>query len=219
MKMIGYVRVSTEDQATSGLGLAAQEAAIRAESERRGWELELVTEAGLSAATVEKRPALCEALARLARREADGLVTAKLDRLSRSVSDFSGIVEKARRERWSLVCLDLGVDTSTATGEAMAGMVAVFAQMERRLIAERTTNALRAKKAAGARLGRPRLVTDAALRRAVELHRSGLSLRAVGSQLTAEGYERPQGGAWTAAAVQRALRSHELDQVATPAGE
>ncbi len=214
MKVLGYIRVSTEEQASSGLGLAAQEAVLRAEAERRGWELEIVVDAGVSGATVVRRPALCAALARLARGEAIGLVAQKLDRLSRSVADFAGLVERARSERWSLICLDLGVDTSTATGEAMAGMVAVFAQMERRLTGERTISALAAKKAGGARLGRPRLLADEAMVRAVALRAEGLTLRAVAGTMTAEGYLRPKGGVWTAAAVQRAMQSAELDEAA-----
>ncbi len=217
MKVLGYIRVSTEEQASSGLGLAAQEAVLRAEAERRGWELEIVVDAGVSGATVVRRPALCAALARLARGEVAGLVAQKLDRLSRSVADFAGLVERARAERWSLICLDLGVDTSTATGEAMAGMVAVFAQMERRLAGERTIGALAAKKAAGARLGRPRLLTDGAMVRAVALRAEGLTLRAVAETMTAEGYLRPKGGAWTAGAVQRAMQSAELDDAARDA--
>ena len=214
MKVLGYTRVSTDEQAASGLGLAAQEAALRLEAERRGWELEIVSDAGISGASIAKRPALCDALARLARGEADALATPKLDRLSRSVADFAGMVERARRERWGLICLDLGVDTSTPTGEAMAGMVAVFAQMERRLIGERTRVALQAKKAAGARLGRPRLLAVEAVERAAALRALGLTLQAAAAQLAAEGFTRPRGGTWTPSAVASALRSHALDQQA-----
>lgn len=214
MRVIGYTRVSTEEQASSGLGLAAQESALRLEAERRGWELEIVTDAGISGATIKKRPALCDALARLARGEADALATPKLDRLSRSVADFAGLVVRAQRERWGLICLDLGVDTSTATGEAMASMVAVFAQMERRLAGERTRGALQAKKSAGARLGRPRLLAVEAVERAVALRASGRTLQATADQLAAEGFTRPKGGMWTPSAVASALRSHVLDQQA-----
>ena len=214
MKVLGYTRVSTDEQAASGLGLAAQEAALRLEAGRRGWELEIVSDAGISGASIAKRPALCDALARLARGEADALATPKLDRLSRSVADFAGMVERARRERWGLICLDLGVDTSTPTGEAMAGMVAVFAQMERRLIGERTRVALQAKKAAGARLGRPRLLAVEAVERAAALRARGLTLQAAADQLAAEGFTRPRGGTWTPSAVASALRSHVLDLAA-----
>jgi DNA invertase Pin-like site-specific DNA recombinase len=69
-------------------------------------------------------------------------VVAKLDRLSRSMIDFTGLMAKAQRQGWALVALDCAVDTSTATGEAMANMLATFAQFERRLIGQRTREAL-----------------------------------------------------------------------------
>ena len=93
-----------------------------------------------------RRPGIREALRLLAAGDADALVVAKLDRLSRSLLDFSGLVEQSRRERWQLVALDLGVDTSTPSGEMLANVLASFAQFERRLIGQRTAEALRASK-------------------------------------------------------------------------
>ena len=60
------------------------------------------------------------------------VIVAKLDRLSRSLLDFAGLMERARRQGWALVALDLGVDTSTPAGEMMANVLATFAQFERR---------------------------------------------------------------------------------------
>src|SRR5881397_268658 len=92
LKVIGYVRVSTEEQAANGGGLAAQERAIRAECERREWELvELVEDAGASGKDL-KRPGIVTALAKLTDGDASALVVAKLDRLSRSMLDFAGIM-------------------------------------------------------------------------------------------------------------------------------
>src|SRR5207248_6984277 len=71
------------------------------------------------------------------------------NRLSRSLLDFSGLVEQSRREGWQLVALDLGVDTSTPSGEMLANVLAVFAQFERRLIGQRTREALAIKRAQG----------------------------------------------------------------------
>ncbi len=86
---------------------------------------------------------------------ADVLLVAKLDRLTRSLRDFGELAERARKRRWALVCLDLGVDTTTPAGELVAGVVASTAQYERRLIGQRTREALAARRAAGVRLGRP----------------------------------------------------------------
>ena len=62
---------------------------------------------------------------------------------------------KAQRQSWGVIALDVQVDTSTASGEAMANMLATFAQFERRLIGQRTKEALEIKKASGVPLGRP----------------------------------------------------------------
>jgi DNA invertase Pin-like site-specific DNA recombinase len=63
-----------------------------------------------------RRPGLTAALDMLARGEADGLVVAKLNRLSRSVADFAGLLRLARKQGWSVVALDLGIDTGTMNG-------------------------------------------------------------------------------------------------------
>ena len=106
MRVCGYTRVSTSEQAQSGAGLEAQEAAIRAEAERRGWELVQVFEdAGASGKSLNGRPGLSEAIAAVERGEAEGLVVSKLDRLSRSLLDFAGLMERARKRGWSLVAL------------------------------------------------------------------------------------------------------------------
>ena len=85
--------------------------------------------------------------------QANTLVVAKLDRLSRSMLDFAKVMETSQKQGWALVALDVQVDTTTSSGEAMANMLAVFSQFERRLISERTKQALAQKRAAGVRLG------------------------------------------------------------------
>jgi DNA invertase Pin-like site-specific DNA recombinase len=152
---VGYVRVSTEEQATSGLSLESQRVAIDAECRQRRLPLLAVYEdAGMSSASLD-RPGLARALEDLAAGAASALMVAKLDRLSRSVHDASGVMLQAQRQGWGLIALDVAVDTTTPQGEAMAHMASVFAQLERRLIGQRTADALAVKKAQGVRLGRP----------------------------------------------------------------
>lgn len=81
------------------------------------------------------------------------LIASKLDRVSRSVRDFAGLLDRAQSRGWRLVLLDLG-DTSTAAGEMIANLIASAAQYERRLIGQRTREGLAAKRAQGVRLGR-----------------------------------------------------------------
>src|ERR1700737_2578526 len=89
-----------------------------------------------------KRPAVEAAIEMLKSKEADGVVVAKLDRLSRSMIDFTVLMGKAQKQGWALVALDCAVDTTTPAGEAMANVLATFAQFERRLISQRTREAL-----------------------------------------------------------------------------
>src|SRR5438105_9738745 len=118
MRVLGYARVSSEEQTISGAGLAAQRASITQECERRGWQLiELVEDAGFSAKDL-KRPGIQEALRALKEGDAKALVAAKLDRLSRSMIDFTGLMAMAQKQGWALVALDCAVDTTTPAGEA-----------------------------------------------------------------------------------------------------
>jgi DNA invertase Pin-like site-specific DNA recombinase len=200
--VVGYVRVSTEEQGDIGAGLEVQRQAIRAACAARGWSLVAVHQDVASGRSLERRPGLADALAAIAAGEAAGLVVAKLDRLSRSVIDAAQTIEQARREGWNLVALDLGVDFSTAAGEAMAHMTAVFAQLERRLIGERTRAALAVKKAQGVRLGRPPELPLRVRRRIVALHRRGTGWSAIAEQLNRDRVPTAHGGSqWYPATV------------------
>jgi DNA invertase Pin-like site-specific DNA recombinase len=210
-KAIGYCRVSTGDQINSGAGLDAQRAALQAEADRRGWALEFVVEDGLSAKDLN-RPALVAALGRLDSGEADVLMVSKLDRLSRSVKDFGGLLERANRRNWSVLCLDLGVDTTTPVGEFTANVVVSASQYERRLIGQRTKDALAAKRAAGVRLGRPRRLPVDVVNQIVQAKAAGGSLAGIARDLTSEGVPTAQGGKrWYASTVAAVLRSAERD--------
>ncbi len=213
LRALGYARVSTHQQADGGAGLEAQRVAVVGEAERRGWHLvELIEDAGQSSATLE-RPGIRRALDLLEQQMADVLLVAKLDRLTRSLRDFGELAERARKRRWALVCLDLGVDTTTPAGELVAGVVASTAQYERRLIGQRTREALAARRAAGVRLGRPARLGQDTVDRIVELRAAGLSLRGICAALQAAGVPTAGGGAWSPSSVQGVLRS----QAAIPA--
>lgn len=208
--IIGYMRVSTEEQAGSGAGLAAQRQAILAEAKRRGWDeadIGWIEDAGYSGKDL-KRPGIVEALRALKSGEAHTLVVAKLDRLTRSMSNFTPLLARAAKERWALIALDLGVDTSSPTGEAMANVVATFAQLERRLIGERTRDALSARRAAGVRLGRPRRLPPSVVARIAEMRQSGATLQAIADTLNSEEVPTAHGGRqWHASTVRKVVQS------------
>ena len=211
---VGYVRVSTSEQADSGLGLEAQRARIESEAGRRQWDLSWQEDAGYSGSTM-KRPALAHALEQLRTGKADVLVVAKLDRLSRSAQDFANTMAAAKREGWELVALDLGVDTTTPSGRLMAGVMAQFAEYERELIATRTRDALSAAKARGQRLGRPRETSDEVVAQVLSLHHGGMSPHHIAQALTADGIPTTRGAAqWRASTVRRLIRGHALDLAA-----
>lgn len=196
MRVVGYVRVSTAEQADSGAGLDAQRSAIDAEVKRRGWQLVEVFEDanGVSGKSMSNRPGLQAALKEIEQGDAAGLIVAKLDRLSRSLLDFAALMARSRERGWSLIALDLGVDTSTPAGEMMAHVLATFAQFERRLIGQRTKDALAVRKAQGVRLGRPPGLPEPVRRRIVRERKQGRSLRAIAAGLNAEGVPTAQGG-------------------------
>lgn len=207
MQAIGYVRVSTDEQSTSGAGLAAQRAAIEAECRRRGWQLvEVIEDAGYSAKDL-KRPGVQTALETLRRREAGALVVAKLDRLSRSMLDFTALMATATKQSWALVALDCAVDTTTPAGEAMANVLATFAQFERRLIGQRTREALAVKRSEGVRLGRPPTLSQKVRTRIQTERAEKRSLAAIASALNDDGEPTAHGGArWHASTVRAVLQ-------------
>jgi len=212
--MIGYLRVSTEEQASSGLGLDAQRDTIQRYADAHGWDVLWYEDAGLSAKSLA-RPQLQAALDRLdaspKRRDVDGIVVAKLDRLSRSVADFAGVLELARSRKWAMVAIDLGVDTSTPTGELVANVMMSVAQWERRIIGERTSAAMQAAKRQGRHMGRVSVLPQATGERLLALRRTH-TLAATASVLNAEGHSTATGLPWTINAVAKAqcrLRTHQ----------
>lgn len=184
IRAVAYRRVSTSEQADSGAGLAAQQAAIEAEIDRRGWTLvEVFTDEAASGKSLVGREALREAIEAIESGEADVLVVSRLDRLSRSLVDFAGLLARAQKRGWNLVALDLGVDLSTSAGRFLAHVMGAAAEWERDVISQRTKEAMAAKKAAGVRLGRPRRVPDEVCRQIGALREQGLTWQAVADTL------------------------------------
>jgi DNA invertase Pin-like site-specific DNA recombinase len=214
VNIAGYVRVSTDEQAESGAGRGAQRQRITEEADRRGWNVTWFIDDGYSGAAKD-RPALAEALKGLKDGTYEMLVSAKLDRLSRSVVHLGSLIELAEEEGWSLVLLDFDVDTSKPTGRLVAHVLAAVAEFERQRIRERTKEALAQVKASGTRLGRPRQLPDDVVVR-VELNRNaGRTLQDIADDLNDEGVPTSQGGSqWWPSTVAGVLRSAELDRVA-----
>src|SRR3979490_2273078 len=164
---IVYLRVSTQQQQRSGLGIEAQRATVRqfAAAERLTIVAEFVEfESGKGADALERRPQLAAALA-AAKGSKCSVVVAKLDRLSRDVAFVAGLMA----QRVPFIVAELGRDADPF----MLHLYAALAEKERRMISERTKAALAAKKAAGAALGNPHnLIQAGSLGRAVLIERA-----------------------------------------------
>ncbi|GAA2828622.1 DNA invertase Pin-like site-specific DNA recombinase [Leucobacter komagatae] len=204
MRVIGYLRVSTLGQE---YGIEAQRAAIAAEAERCGWQVEWVEDAGRSGKDID-RPGITYALTQLRSGVADALVVSKLDRLSRSLADFARMLETASKQGWGVVAIDLGIDTTTPTGELVANIMAAVSRWERRMIGQRTKEGLAEAKRRGVKVGRPRSVSPEARDRIVQMRREGLSYGAIAKALNDDCVPLPAGGHfWFASSVRSAINN------------
>lgn len=205
---VAYLRVSTNEQADSGLGLDAQRRTIEDHASARGITIvEWFTDAGVSGGMMpSKRPAMREALVALADRRASVLLAAKLDRVSRSIKDALDLDHLATKQGWSVTTADMMMDTATPAGRAAMNMLLVFAQFERDMIAQRTRDALAEKKAQGIQLGKPSRLPAEVVERICREAYDGASLRTIASDLMADGVPTGSGSAtWHPAQVRRVL--------------
>lgn len=212
---IAYYRVSRQKQATSGLGLEAQQAAVEAFVKAHRLKLAAGYTEVETGTSKRHRPTLAEAIER-AKQEKAVLLIAKLDRLARNVHFISGLLESRAR----FVAVDMpDVDDMTVH------ILAAVAEKEAKLISSRTKDALAAAKARGMKLGKPENLTMGAQRKgaqanaeaakqshkqaaalAVALKDQGLSLRQIAERLSNAGHRPRKGGKWQAPQVMRLLR-------------
>jgi len=216
MKAIGYVRVSTDEQAKSGLGLEAQIAKIKAYAELFDIELtEIIADEGISGKTLE-RDGLKKAIKMLKDKKAEGMVIAKLDRLTRNVADLGTLVSTVF-DKAELYSVSEQINTKNAAGRLVLNVLVSVAQWERETICERTKDALQAKKARNEKTGGNvpfgfNVINGKLIRNEEEqsiiseikkLKESGLSLRKIAEALNRRGIATKNGKAWTATQIQR----------------
>jgi site-specific DNA recombinase len=229
MRVDGYARVSTEEQATDGVSLDAQMAKIRGYAELYDLELcEVVVDGGVSAKTL-LRPGWATVEGRLRSGEVEGVIVAKLDRLTRSLADWSYLIdtyfgERVRHPR-RLFSVNDSIDTRHASGRLVLNVLMSVAQWEREIIAERTRDALAHKIGRGERVGKVRyghslgddgktLVPDPAQLAALDMMRGwrdqGRSLAAICDLLRENGILTAEGLAvWSPMTVGRLLKRIE----------
>jgi len=212
--VLAYLRVSTGKQGDSGLGLDGQEERIAAYVKHKGWTIADTYQDVGSGRTMARRPALRQAMERLEDATLNGsrpriLVVSNLDRLTRSPIDAGHIFQRALDNDWSVVALDLNIDTTTATGELMANVIIAMARWESRRIGERTKAAVKVKRARGEHVGRPkgtREIAPEVIARMHALRAEGMAYTRIADTLTAEGHPTARGGRWQGETVRQVLR-------------
>ncbi len=222
MKVIGYCRVSTEEQATNGQSIDAQRAKV--EGYAKLYDLDLagvIVDAGVSAKSLN-RQGLMEALAELRKGEAEGLIICKLDRLTRSVGDWQELIDGYFGEKSGKQLLSVAdcIDTRTAAGRLVLNVLLSVAQWEREAIGERTRDALQHKIAKGECCGKVRFGFDLAedgktlvpneceqeaIRLMRELRAAGTSYLGIASALNIRAVPTKEGKPWLPMTVRNIL--------------
>jgi len=232
MKAVGYVRVSSEEQAQRGLSLEAQREAIEGYAKLKGLDLvAMIEDAGVSGGkSLAQRDGGAKLLEILRKGEAQAVIAVKLDRLFRSSVDALTTLEAWQKKGIAVHIVDLGgmpFDSASAVGKFLLSVLVATSEMERNLIRERTKAVLDFKKANGEpynheplgfRREGNRLLPDPFEQKVIErilvLRSQGLSLRQIARKLTLEGIPtkrgRPQ---WSAEMVRRVLRTREVKGV------
>lgn len=227
VRAVGYVRVSTEQQAQEGVSLGAQKVRIQAHCTALDIKLvEIIADEGASAKSLE-RPGIQRALKMLTQDKADALIVMKLDRLTRSVKDLGHLCESyfGDGKAWSLMSVCDSIDTRSASGKLILNVLTSVAQWEREAIADRVREAMQHMKAQGVYLGaapygwryidavdehgRRKLVErpeeQAGIKRICELYETDMYVWQICEQLDTEKVP-PRGPHWHRATVYRVLR-------------
>jgi len=220
-RAVAYIRVSTSEQADSGLGLEAQRQRIQSYCQLKGLQLGPVFEdPGLSGGKpLASRQGGSRLLAE-ARRTRAVVVVAKLDRLFRSVADAANTIADFDRLGIQLVAISEAFDMTSPYGRAMSQMCSIFAELERSMISERTRAAMAVKRDRGERISRwppfgwdfgpgGKLQVNGEEQRVIKyilrLRARGVSLRVITSTLNRRGIVCKRGGRWYHSTVIRVL--------------
>jgi DNA invertase Pin-like site-specific DNA recombinase len=222
MKVIGYTRVSTREQAENGHSLITQSEAIAAYCAMRGWDLvEIVEDAGFTG-TRDDRPGFQRALEILRRKTANGVVVARMDRLFRSAKHLNTYMALARKQGWDFAAVDMSLDTTTANGRLVIRILGDVAEWESEMNSERvkdgmaTASALLSAAGESVPWGFRRAAPAPVVERILAAHEAGESGNAIARTLTAEGIPSPGGGEiWYGSTVIRLVASEQKRSATT----
>lgn len=203
-RAVGYVRVSTLDQAREGRSLDAQRTRIEAYCVARGWDLVAVyADEGVSA--TKDRPEFERMRDEVLADGVSHIVALKLDRLGRRAKDLLDLYDAMERKGVALVCIEDSIDTATPAGRLMRTVLAAVAEFERDTISERTKIGLEEARRQGKRLGKEPTIPPDVRARIAALRAEGLGARRIANLLNAEGVPTVKGGPWNIGTIQRVI--------------
>jgi DNA invertase Pin-like site-specific DNA recombinase len=222
---VGYVRVSTGDQADHGASLDAQSAKISAWCSLSGYVLTTIcTDRGISGKRMDNREGLQRALGCLGR--GDALVVYSLSRLARSTKDAIAISELLNKKGADMVSLSEQIDTTSAAGLMVFRMLSVLAEFERDLVSERTKSVLAYKKANGEKYspvpygysedsGRLVVLAEEAgvVAEILAMRERGHTLLTIADTLNARGIQGKRGGKWYASTIRYLIARQDFSEV------
>lgn len=216
-----YTRVSTTEQAEEGFSIKEQEARLRSYCAAKGWIIaRIYSDPGFSGANTD-RPALKELIEDAKEKKIEAVLVYKLDRLSRSQKDTMELIEDVfLKNGVNFISISENFDTSTPFGMAIVGILAVFAQLERQQIKERTSIGKKARAKEGLWKGgitppgyeyipkesRLTVVPFEAeqVREIFRLYNAGTPIRSIERIFREKGYSN-KGNPWAAKTIRRAL--------------
>jgi site-specific DNA recombinase len=207
-----YARVSTQMQVNDGMSLGAQERDLYRAAELAGFtEVELLREEGRSGKSIQGRPVLKKALERLDSGNAAALFVTRIDRLARSTQDFLSIVDRANKNDWRIVMLDLNLDTATYQGRFVVTVMSALAEMERAIIAERQKDVHKDRRERGKEwgvdLGPKTKVPNDTRKLIIGYRAKGMSYSKIAERLNKDGVPTVHGGKWFAATVHKLVNN------------
>jgi site-specific DNA recombinase len=235
---VGYVRVSTAEQAKKGISIKNQKLRIRRYAEDNDLLInEICEDVGISGSKIENRPGLKELMDIINAKKAEAVVSYKLDRLFRNASDAINTLNWLKKKRVAFHSITEKIDTTTPLGKFFVGITALYAEMERDVLSERIRDNLKMKKLRGEKTGghvpygydsyikeyvkrdyktvplyalKENKQEQRRIRKMKKLRNQGLSYRAISDELNRLRYKTKTGKKWTAMTIKRTIDATQV---------
>jgi len=210
-RAVGYVRVSTEDQAREGISLDNQRDKIKAYAILKEFELvNIIEDKGISAKNLS-RPGIKEILDIVRKKDVEAIITYKLDRMFRSTVDALETTKQFNKMGIAFHSIQETIDTQSAMGKFFFTLTAAIAEMERGIVSERTRSALKYKKSRNEKTGgitpfgycvnkNGQLFADKneqkIIKKILRLHNKGWNYSMIARKLNSLGHKTKQNKSW-----------------------